>query len=445
MKTVYLIFSLHIGLIGTPAKGAETGTDEHRLASAATTNQFLSLEQVINEVLVQNPALKAERAEWEAMKQRIPQAKAWEDLRGGVDIERSGTTRFDSFMDAEWMLMQEIPISGKNRLRGKAATAEAVAAFENFRRRQLDAIAQARAAYYRLANGYEQLAIVEEHSDLLRQFVGSAQTRYEVGKQTQGSVLLAESDLARLTETRFDVLRSISDAESQLNILMNRAVTAPLGKPAKLSYFPVEVSFERLRAAALAQRPEILAAAKNVDAAKARVDLAKRVWIPDPEIRVEGRQFSGRGGIQEYDTGIFFNFPWFNRKKYKAAIEEAKALRESAERQLESAQAQAGGLVRDQLKKVETLRHHTQLFRERLVPLAQQAVTSTQASYETEKSGLLDLIIAQRTALETQSMYWNHMADYLISLAELEALIGTDIRPLESSSKETSRSYAPSR
>ncbi len=84
------------------------------------------------------------------------------------------------------------------------------------------------------------------------------------------------------------------------------------------------------------------------------------------------------------------------------------------------------GMVRDQLKKVETFHHHTELFRDRIVPLARQAVKANQVSYEADKSGFLDLFVAQRTALDAESMYWSHLTDYQVAVAELEAVVGTD-------------------
>ncbi len=89
------------------------------------TNAVLSLDQVLREVLVSNPSLKAAHANWEAMKQRVPQARAWEDLRGGFD---SVAGRFvsippNSFTDQKLMVEQAVPLSGKNRLRGEAAEA----------------------------------------------------------------------------------------------------------------------------------------------------------------------------------------------------------------------------------------------------------------------------------------------------------------------------------
>ena len=67
-------------------------------AQTAPTNT-LKLEWVVQAVLSNNPALKAARANWEAMQARVPQAGAWADPRAGVDAERSDSIRFADFND----------------------------------------------------------------------------------------------------------------------------------------------------------------------------------------------------------------------------------------------------------------------------------------------------------------------------------------------------------
>src|SRR5882757_9766477 len=129
---------------------AMAATDETALA--APDAGALLLDQVVSAVLSNNPSLKAARANWEAMKERIPQARAWEDPRASVDLNAGRFVDIppNSFTDQKFMVEQPLPLSGKNRLRGRAASADAVSAFEEFRRSELDATAQARAAYFRL-------------------------------------------------------------------------------------------------------------------------------------------------------------------------------------------------------------------------------------------------------------------------------------------------------
>ena len=85
----------------------------------------LGVEEVVSRALAANPMLKASAAKWAAMKERVPQAKAWENPMVGVDFERMGTTRLGTYSDAEWMASQSLPITGKNLSRGRTAEAEA--------------------------------------------------------------------------------------------------------------------------------------------------------------------------------------------------------------------------------------------------------------------------------------------------------------------------------
>ena len=361
------------------------------------------------------------------MKARIPQAAAWEDPMAGVDAERFGTTQFGTYSDAEWMLSQKIPLAGKNRSRARAANAEALATLEELRRQQLDVVAKVRAAYFRLIEAGAQIEVNRRNESLLSQFLEISRAKYEVGTQTQSSVLTAETDLIRLKEDRADLERDLSDAQSQLNVLMNRS-RASLGQAREVSVRHASFEARQLESLALENRPELQRAERRIAAEQQRLQVAKRDWIPEPQVRVEARSYKGNSqAFQEYDTGVFFNVPLGNWKKYSAQQREARSSVEMATEELENARAETSGLVRDALKKVETLHHHVELFRDQLLPLARQTVDASRAGYETDKTSFLELITAQRTLRDSESAYHRHVADYRSALAELEAVVGVDL------------------
>jgi outer membrane protein, heavy metal efflux system len=398
-------------------------------APEAMAAPALTVEQIVAEVLSNNPSLKAARADWEAATERIPQARAWDDPRAGVDATagRFVDVPANSFTDNKYFVEQAIPLSGKNRLRGKAATADAAVALAELRRRELDLTASARMAFYRLAGACEQLSLNRRNAALLQQFVEISRNKYEVGTKSESDVLTAETELGKQEETRFDFERQISDAQSQLNVLMNRPARAPLGTPAPLVFAPLELLEDNIQSMALSHRPELLVAQRRIDAAKSRLTIAKRDWIPEPSLSVEASQYNQSSqAISEVVAGISFNLPWFHRSKYSAAVRENKKMLESAEQDLEALQMQTLGLVRDHLKKIETLHHHAELFRSKLIPLAEQNITATRLGYENNKTGFLNLLEAQRTLQAVQSEYENHLTDYLSARAELEAMMGVD-------------------
>ena len=89
-------------------------------------------------------------------------------------------------------------------------------------------------------------------------------------------------------------------------------------------------------------------------------------------------------------------------------------------------QNEALGRVRDQLKKIEADAHHYELYRDKIVPLAQQSVRAALTNYETNSTGFVELINARRMAQETESTALNHLSNYRVAVAELEAIIGID-------------------
>jgi cobalt-zinc-cadmium efflux system outer membrane protein len=396
---------------------------------ALEPTNLLSLKEVVGEVLQNNPSLKAAHANWEAMKERVPQARAWEDLRGGFDtvVGRFVDVPRNSFADQRVTVEQTVPVTGKNRLRGQAAEAEAIAAFQDMKRRELDLTAKARAAFYRLMNANEQLRIIDSNLELLQQFVRTSRAKYEAGTKPQSDVLMAETDASKLEESRYDVIRQISEAQSELNVLMNRPAQSAIGNPVSLAAPEFHFQLDQVQALALTNRPEILSAGRKLEAAEARWEAARREWIPEPSLKVEASRYNDAGqAISEVMAGVAVNIPWLNRRKYKAVIEEANQMRASAEYEFEAARNETLGLVRDTLTKAETYHHHFELFRDRILPLARQNASATRLAYETDKTSFLNVIDAQRTVQDAESMYWSHLADYLGALAELESVVGAN-------------------
>src|SRR6266487_2103721 len=390
----------------------------------------LSLGEVTSAVLENNPAIKEAEKRWRAAEERVPQAAAWDDPRIGGDSEfhRFINIPPNAFMDQSVTVEQLVPITGKNLARARAAAAEALSVFEEVRRAELDVVAKARVSYFRLADAYDQLEINSKNVTSLGQIADISRIRYENGLESAANVLVAETDHSKLLETQRDLERNLSDAQSQLNTLMNRDAFAPLGAPVTATVNHAHLSVSRLHAITLAQRPEVQMARAKIDGEKSKLQLAHRAWIPDPAISIKGQRYNDAAeAVSELDAGVLFTVPWVNPSKYSAGVREARANLAAAEQGLEREQKEALRLLRDQLAKIETFHHHVELFRDKLVPQAQQAFEATQLSYESGKATFLDWITAQRNLRDIEAMGREHLAHYQMAIAELEAVIGSDV------------------
>ncbi len=390
----------------------------------------LSLGEVTRIVLEKNPAIKEAENRWRAARARVRQVNAWDDPRvaGESRVRRFVDIPPNAFTDQTLAIEQPIPITGKNLVRGRVASAEALSVFEEARRTQLDVLAKARVTYFQLANAHDQLLINSKNLTSLKQIADISRSRYEAGLENAANVLVAETDYSKLQEARRDLERNLSDAQSQLNTLMNRDAFAPLGSPAEATISEGNLSTSRLHAITLAQRPEVQMARAKIDGEKSKLQLAHRAWIPDPALMVKGQRYNDAAeAVSELDAGVSFTVPWVNPSKYSAGVREARANVAAAEQGLEREQKEALRLLRDQLAKIETFHHHVELFSEKLVPQAQQAFEATQLSYESGKATFLDWISAQRNLRDIEAMGREHLAHYQMAVAELEAVIGADI------------------
>ena len=423
MKTNYLLpFYLALTSILQAEESGNAGTEAPRA--------HISLREVTKVVLANNPAIKEAENRWRAAVQRVRQANAWDDPRiaGDSRVRRFVDVPPNAFMDQSLTVEQLIPITGKNLLRGRAAAAEALSIFEEVRRAELDVIAKARTSFFRLANAYEQLEINSKNLVSLRQIADISRSKYETGVESAANALVAETDYSKLLETRRDLERNLSDAQSQLNALMNHDAFAPLGTPSAANINEANLSLSRLRAITLAQRPEVQMAQAKIDSEKSKLQLARRAWIPDPALMVKGQRYNDTSqAVSELDAGVSFTVPWVNPSKYSAGVREARENVGAAEQGLDREQKEALRLLRDQLEKIETAHHHVELFRDKLVPQARQAFEATRLSYESGKASFLDWISAQRNLRDIEATAREHLADYQIAVAELEAVTGTEL------------------
>jgi cobalt-zinc-cadmium efflux system outer membrane protein len=391
----------------------------------------LSLEEATQKALARNPNVAAARARWRMATQRIPQQAAWEDPKVNF---RSLLGRFvqipaNGFTNQAVSLEQSIPISGKNRSRERAAAAEAVAAFQDLRRQELEVVVKARSAFIQLVNDYELLELNQEEEAALSQTTDNSRTRFEVGTQPESDLLTAQIERQKVTEERQDLEQKRSDDETALKVLMGIDAFGSIERPAGRELRAVNLDVRELRSRILLNNPEVLQANAQLTAAQSRYQLAKREWIPDPTVSIQADHYNAGSQIaSEVSGGISISLPWFNEKKYHAGEQEALEQVSAAQDALDAAKNETLGRLKDQLQKIQTLHHHADLYENSFIPDARQNVSANQSDYEADRTSFRNVLSSQRNLWEIEAAYHQHLTDYQIALVELESLVGSDLR-----------------
>ncbi len=118
--------------------------------------------------------------------------------------------------------------------------------------------------------------------------------------------------------------------------------------------------------------------------------------------------------------------PW-TKGRHDYEIEEALAERRMAKSSLDAMKNMALFEVRDMSAKVEAARKSVSIYRDGLLPQAEQSFQAALAAYQTGSVNFITLIDAQRTIRDTRLGYYKALVDYEQSLADLERAVGKEL------------------
>ena len=311
--------------------------------------------------------------------------------------------------------------------------AEARAAYERFELAKLKLFHRVEDGYYELAYLARAIAITRENMDLLKYLEGVARSRYQVAAAQHADVIRAQVELGKLE----DQLRTLDDLRqpvaAKLNAALNRPQGSPIPWPKTIPEEEADASSERAMARMLRENPELKSLEADLKKQVAAVDLAKRDYYPDVAF---GLDYVDTGGarMRTSDSGkdpviakVSVNLPIW-RRKYRAAEREAKARLRSARRAKEDHSNTLAAELELALFKFRDAERKIDLFRDALVPKAEQSLRATETAYKGGKMDFLNLIDAQRVLLSFRLAQERALADRGQRLAELEMLIGGRIR-----------------
>jgi len=311
----------------------------------------------------------------------------------------------------------------KTRTAGKVALESAREAGERFRAVKFELQRKVLLAYLDLALSEEFIRIEHDNLTLLKLVSSSASDRAEAGGPMQDlfKALLeaqtAENDLASLKA-------KASSMRGMLNGMLGRDANAPLTLPPALPPpRPVAADDSQLIGVAVAQNPELAGLARQVAGRTDAIELAKLAYLPDfgPSLSVNGSLSQSLGTMVMLPTKL---------PAIRAAITEAEAMARSSEAMLRQTRQDRTASFVANLVLMRDAERQVQLYRQRVVPAAQQLVSSSRSAYAAGTIAFADLVDSERMFLTVRRMVAEAQVEREVRLAELEALAGVDIETL---------------
>ncbi|HOD82980.1 MAG: Cobalt-zinc-cadmium resistance protein CzcC precursor [Planctomycetes bacterium ADurb.Bin126] len=404
---------------------------EPELAAGSTLGDYLRY------AALHSPELESAFDAWKAALQRIPQVRALPDPRFTYrhyihEVETRVGPQKNSYE-----LAQTFPWLGKLNLRGDVAAEEARAAFHRFEAVRLRLFFRVHKAYDEYYYLRRAIQITEQNIELLNQGEAIGRRRYTVGAGSHPDVIRAQVEQGKLADRLTTLQKMRAPIVARLNAAMNRSVGAELPWPAQMPVAVGDWTSQQLVKWAGEANPEAQALDRQIAARRKGVALARKEYFPDVTVGTNLIETgSARGAMRPSDSGqdaliamVSVNIPiWWN--KIQAGIREARWLHHKARMDKAAFLNTLSADLETALFEFQDAGRKVSLYRDTLLPKAEQALQATNAAYSTGKANFQDFLDAQRVLLEFQLSFERSLVDRAQRMAELEMLVG---KPLPAS------------
>ncbi len=427
--------------------------------AGAQTGAVLSLDELIAEALQANPDINAAQKKRDAMWERPPQAKAWDDPRlefgvRNVPADDADFSKVDMTMK-EVSLSQSIPLAGIPSLREKIAIQEAKSADRMHDYARLQVIREVKKTYCDLYLLNRHIQTAEKNKGLLAQFVKTAETKYAVGKAAQQDVLKAQLEQSKFIERLIDLQQQKASAAAQMNRLLGRDPSAPLmGEPA-LEQKTVALHESELIDTAKTANPALLSLKEVIARNEADYGLARKSYVPELTITgaygqrenahrskayptlVTNAVGSSTATIQQLDqnterSDVFsimmgINVPiWFNSKQNKK-VAETHHMIEQAKAEYSALANEISYRIRDLAARQARETQLIELYEHGIIAQASQSLNGAIAGYQVGTVDFLTLLDSQVTLCNAELQAIQARTQYQKNIAELEAVVGKQL------------------
>lgn len=374
--------------------------------NGAETISSAYIERLLSEARTNNPAVKAAEARVRAAALDSAAVRTWENpdfIVGGSTFSPRGMNPAQ-VGDLTYGVEQKLPLWGRPELTRRAMSAEAATREADLNYKVAQLRRDLTKELLEAALAARVVEIGEQDVSWLDEISRATEAKYRDGQASLADTLEIQNELAERTNR----LRTDRHLLAHQNFNLNRLLNRPGDSPWPLLQLPpvgpaIPYSAKLLRLA-LANEPQLKVLSQQLKQAERQAELTHRARLPDVSFGIDGRQYSGDGGLREGDFMLRFSLPWFNGRSYRREYERDK---EKA-RSVEEDRNDQVGMVREQLHhlsvEIEASRREALLYSGEITDRASQALASRQADWQAGRGVFRDLLEARRMLLDSELM-----------------------------------------
>lgn len=395
---------------------------------AAESQEPLTLQQIVNEAMKNNPAVVESQKRWEEKVGRIPIATAQPNPKLGImkdDIPNGTLNPFNAMM-TEYTLSQEIMNPSKLKAMGKMADSDAQMSKANYQDKQMEAYTAAKEAYYDLLYAGKALEIGKENQQLMGQLVQIAQINYSTGMVPLQDTLKAQTEFSKMTSDLYSMASMEAVAKAKVNTAMGRSADSPLAVKEEFNAPPPNFDLAGLQKLATESKPAVLGMQRQVDMAQNGVTLAKKQQLPDFEFQIgykDRKQTEMETQPDTWKVEFMAMLPIWQGKN-KAEIKSAAAGLDAAQAALTNMRNMTALDTQMALTEAQTAWHKMDVFKNTVIPQAEQTYQAGVVGYTNGKVDFMAVLDSLNALRNVKLEYYKARTDYEKAAANLEKAVG---------------------
>lgn len=402
------------------------------LQAGAEEPNKLSLSGAIVEAMKSNPEISVAKRAYEAANARIWQAASLKDPMFEMEYNKMVANRMLTGQPMKsFAISQEIPFPTKLYLRAKIAAKLAKMAYENYKLKERQILAEIKSTYADLAMIYKSIDVMLEQKNLLEQFSASATTRYAVDEATQGDALRAQVELAKADTELIMLEQKRLTAQARLNVLMNKDPKDEIGMPSPEEAVSKLPALERFYTAAERNNQELKAYRYGIEKGRAAYDLSVNEMMPDFVVRYQ-QMVQGDKAVGNMWAGMLgVTVPLWFLEKQSFGIKEMKAELEMLKAEYRTKENMVLFDIRDSYARADANKKIVELYETSFIPQADETLRASLKGYSAGKTDFLTLLDSQRSLEDFKLEHYKAILDLRVALADLERSMGVTIDEME--------------
>jgi outer membrane protein TolC len=406
------------------------------------------VDSLVTEAIQNNPKLKSLKYNLQSADYRSESVSTLPPPTLGIEFNQIPAGKYNLWDDAlsnSLSLSQMFMIGGKLSAMSDVEKKSALISGDDYQAYKINLTAQVKMEYYSLWLFDKKIDLQKNDIKLLNDLINSVTILYQVNKINQADLLTLKSEVAS-NETQLLILQNQKEAETyKLNKLLGRELDSKdiyIEKEIRID--SLNTSMGELQSRLEEVNPSLKKMDNMIEMNLAMKNANDKELIPDLMVQgmimrmPQGMILTAKSDLSmlmpqtEYMYSLMASItlpfaPW-SVNKFKAKDEEILSGIKGIEYEKDDMNREMISGLKNALVKYKTSSDLIKLNSTYVIPLYKQAVEAQISAYQNNRTNINSVIDASRMLLMQEMNYYMAQADHQMSLAEIEMMIGTELK-----------------